>query len=130
MTSFLVKNKSKESYEQRISTEPITTQRCKLYAIKNFDHFVSETYDDRTTNDIIDELFILKTDNGQEFEDVLYDMLQEWINWNERKVIHPSTIRITFSNLRKYLFFRKIKTNEQDIGEFLRFSKIPKEEKH
>ena len=130
MTSFLVKNKSEESYEQRISTEPITTQRCKLYAIKNFEHFVSETYDDRTTNDIIDELFILKTDNGQEFEDVLYDMLQEWINWNEREGIHPSTIRVTFSNLRKYLFFRRIKTNEQDIREHLRFPKIPKEEKY
>ena len=57
-------------------------------------------------------------------------MLQEWINWNERRNISPSTIKVTFSNLRKYLFFRNIRTNEQDIRNSLRFPKTPKEEKH
>ena len=57
-------------------------------------------------------------------------MLQEWINWNELRDISPSTIKVAFSNLRKYLFFRNIKTNEQDIRNSLRFPKTPKEEKH
>ena len=130
MTSFLTKTKSNESYEQRISTEPASTQICKKYAISNFEQFVSETYDGRTVEEIIDELFVAKTDNGQEFEDILYDVLQAWINWNELRDISPSTIKVAFSNLRKYLFYRKIRTNEQDIREYLRFPKTPKEEKH
>ena len=57
-------------------------------------------------------------------------MLQAWINWNELRDISPSTIKVAFSNLRKYLFYRKIRTNEQDVREYLRFPKTPKEEKH
>ena len=130
MTSFLTKTKSNESYEQRISTEPASTQICKKYAISNFEQFVSETYDGRSIDEIVDELLLVKTDKGQEFEDALYGMLQEWINWNELRDISPSTIKVAFSNLRKYLFYRKIRTNEQDIREYLRFPKTPKEEKH
>ena len=130
MASFLTKTKSYESYEQRISTEPASTQRSKNYAISNFEKFVSETYDGKSIDEIIDELFSFKTDNGQEFEDALYGMLQKWINWNELRHISPSTIKVAFSNLRKYLFFRNIRTNEQDIRNSLRFPKTPKEEKH
>ena len=130
MASFLTKTKSYESYEQRISTEPTSTQISKKYAISNFEQFISETYAGRSIDKIVDELFSFKTDNGQEFEDALYGMLQEWINWNERRDISPSTIKVAFSNLRKYLFFRNIRTNEQDIRNSLRFPKTPKEEKH
>ena len=48
MTSFLTKTKSNESYEQRISTEPASTQICKKYAISNFEQFFSETYAGRS----------------------------------------------------------------------------------
>jgi len=130
MASFLTKTKSYESYEQRISTEPTSTQISKKYAISNFEQFISETYLGRTIDEIVEELFVVKTDNGQEFEDDLYGMFQEWINWNERRDISPSTIKVVFSNLRKYLFYRKIRTNQQDIREHLRFPKTPKEEKH
>nr|AIF14372.1 hypothetical protein [uncultured marine thaumarchaeote KM3_67_B07] len=72
MASFLTKTKSYESYEQRISTEPASTQISKKYAISNFEQFVSETYDGKTIDEIVDELFVVKTVNGQEFEDTLY----------------------------------------------------------
>ena len=79
MASFLTKTKSYESYEQRISTEPASTQRSKKYALRNFEQFVSKTYG-RTVEEIIAELFLVKTDKEQGLEDPLYDMLQEWIN--------------------------------------------------
>ena len=74
MTSFLTKTKSYESYEQRISTEPTSPQISKKYAISNFEQFISETYLGRTIDEIVEELFSF--DNGQEFEDALYGMLQ------------------------------------------------------
>ena len=130
MTSFLTETKSYESYEQQISTEPEATQAAKKYAISNFRRFVSEIYDGRSIDEIVDELFLLKTGNEEEFEDSLYGMLQKWINWNERKHISPSTISVAFSNLKEYLFHRKIRMNDQYVRNHLRFPKIPKEEKH
>jgi len=131
MSSFLEKKKTLMSYENKISTEPIGTQRNKKYAIKNFAEFVMETYDERTVEDVVEELSIIKTKKGQEkYAESLYGMLQDWINWNEKKGIGNYTIRTVFSNLRKYLFFLGIKTQDQDIKEYLRFGKIPKEERH
>jgi len=129
MSSFLTKKKNKESYWQKINTEPKGTQRNKRYAIDNFTWFVQETYDGKTVEDIIEELQFVKK-NNDEYEEILYDVLQDWINWNEKRGIGSYTIRVTFSNLRKFLFHFGIKTNEQDIKEYLRFGKVPHEERH
>ena len=130
MNSFLEKKKTLESYYEKISTEPIGTQRNKKYAIRNFSDFVRETYDGRTILNVIDELNIIKTTGQEKYEDSLYETIQKWINWNESKGIGNYTIRTVFSNLRKYLFFLGIKTHEQEIKEYLRFGKVPKEERH
>ena len=87
------------------------------------------TYDDRSIDDVVGELLIIRKEQ-EKFEEILYDMIQEWINWNEKSDRKLLTIRVTFSNLRKYLFYRGIRTNEQDIREYLRFPKIPREEKY
>lgn len=129
MSSFLTKKKNKESYWQKINTEPKGTQRNKRYAIDNFTWFVQETYDGKTVEDIIEELQFVKK-NNDEYEEILYDVLQDWINWNEKRGLGSYTIRVTFSNLRKFLFHFGIKTNEQDIKEYLRFGKVPQEERH
>ncbi len=131
MTSFLTKKKTKESYNEKISTEPSGTQLCKKYAVKTFENFVVEKYSDKSTKDIIEELSLIKkTQNQQAYEEALYGVLQDWINWNEKRGLGNYTIRITFSNLRKYLFHLGIKTHEQDVKEYLRFGKKVKEEKY
>ncbi len=129
MNLFLTKMKNKESYWQKINTEPKGTQRNKRYAIDNFTWFVQETYDGKTVEDVIEELQFVKK-NNDEYEEILFGVLQDWINWNEKRGIGSYTIRVTFSNLRKFLFHFGIKTNEQDIKEYLRFGKVPKEERH
>jgi len=129
MNSFLTKKKTKETYWQKISTEPKGTQRNKKYAVDNFLWFVKGVYDKKSVGVVIEELQVLK--KAQEnFEETLYGVLQEWINWNEKRGVGNYTIRVTFSNLRKFLFHFGIKTDEQDIKEYLRFGKIPKEERH
>jgi integrase len=131
MTSFLTKKKTRESFDEKISTEPAGTQRCKKYAVKIFADFVSEKYPDKTAEDVIEELNLIKnTQNQQTYEETLYGVLQDWINWNENRGLGNYTIRTSFSNLRKYLFHLGIKTDEQDIKEHLRFGKRVKEERH
>jgi integrase len=131
MTSFLTKKKTRESFDERISTEPIGTQLCKKYAIKIFGDFVAEKYSGKTIDDIIEELNLIRnSQNQQTYEEALYGVLQDWINWNESRGLGNYTIRISFSNLRRYLFHLGIKTHEQDIKEYLRFGKRVKEERH
>lgn len=130
MSSFLTKKRTYEGYFNRISNEPDSTQHNKKMSIQNLEKFVTENYDDKILNDIIEELLIIKKEDDLEFENTLYDILQEWINWNAGAGKKSSTTRTMFSNLRGYMYYRGIKTDQQDIKENLKFGKMVVEEKH
>jgi len=130
MSSFLTKKRDGTSFENMLSTAPESTQKNKKYAVNLFEQFVSASYQGRTTKDVIAELHLLKTQDAQIYEDSLYGLLQDWINWNQNNGRCNSTILVAFSNLRKYLFHCGIKTQDQDIKEYLRFGKRTHEERH
>jgi integrase len=130
MSSFLSKKKDSKSFDEALSTAPESTQKNKRYAIKLFEGFVDGKYLGRTTSDVIEELRQLKTQDLQTYENALYGMLQDWIVWNEKNGLGNFTIRVAFSNIRKYLFHLGVKTNEQDIKEYLRFGKRTREHRH
>ena len=130
MSSFLTKKKDSTSFDELLSTAPQSTQKNKRYAIKLLGKFVEVSYPGRTTLDVIEELKLLKSQDTQTYEDALYGMLQEWIVWNEKNGKGNYTIRVAFSNIRKYLFHLGIKTSEQDIKEYLRFGKRTREDRH
>jgi len=130
MTSFLSKKRDEKSYEERLATIPEQTRRNKMYAIKVFKDFVQENYDNKSVQNVIDELqLIRKTKDQETYDNALYGMLQDWIDWNEKEGRGNYTIKVVFSNLRKYLFHIGIKTHEQDTKEFLRFGKKSREER-
>ena len=130
MTSFLVKDRTKETYLQKISSEPQGTQQNRIVTINNFERFVSELYEEKTIESVIEELKILKKTEEDKYFDALYDLLQEWINWNTEQGIESSTQRTFFSYLRNYLYYRGIKTDQQDIKENLKFGKKIHVERH
>ena len=129
MTSFLITKKDNKSYEEKLSSAPESTKRNKAYAVQVFERFCQERYE-KNSEDIIKEIIKIKQDQLEEYENALYGMLQEWINWNKKRKIGSYTIRTQFSNLRKYLFHMGVKTNEQDIKEYLTFEKISREERY
>lgn len=130
MSSFLTKKKDSASFDDVLSTSPESTQKNKRYAIKLFGKFVEESYSGRTTLDVIEELQLLKSQDSQTYEDALYGLLQDWIIWSEKNGKGNYTIRVAFSNIRKYLFHMGIKTSEQDIKEYLRFGKRTREDRY
>ena len=129
MTSFLITKKDKKSYEGKIASLPSATKRNKQYAVKLFERFTCEKYE-KSSTEIIEEINRMRKEEPEEYEYALYGMLQEWINWNKKRGIGNYTIRTQFSNLRKYLFHSGIKTDDQNIKEYLSFGKISKEEKY
>ena len=130
MNSFLTKKKDGTSFDEVLSTAPKSTQQNKRYTLKLLDKFVEDAYPERNTLDVIEELRLLKSQDSQTYDDALYGMLQDWIIWNEKSGKGNYTIRVAFSNIRKYLFHMGIKTSEQDIKEYLRFGKRTREDRH
>jgi len=59
MASFLIKERTKKDYFEKISTEPIGTQKNKQFTISNFEKFVYSKYNDKTIDDVLKELSLL-----------------------------------------------------------------------
>lgn len=108
--------RTKKSFKAKISTFNPASQDSILYLIQNFENFSMEKYG---TADLTPEL---KKASDEE----LYDVLQSWINWNNK--LAPATIRSYFSHLRKYLHYMGIKLNDQDIKAELNFKHTIHEE--
>jgi len=59
-------------------------------------------------------------------DEQIFDFLQAWINWNKSR--NPRTVKVLFSRIKKYLHYRGIKLDPQDIKEELDFPRIFDEE--
>lgn len=108
--------RSKESFRDKVSSLSESTVANIFFTIDNFENFSMEKYG---KVDLIPDL-------KDASEEELYDVLQNWINWNNTK--SASTIQTYFSHLRKYLHYMGIKLNEQDIRAELTFKHKVEEE--
>jgi len=101
--------RSRHTFMEKMITKDPKTLRSYKIAINNFENFCMEKYGKA---DFISKL--KECDN-----DGLFDFLQSWINYNNK--LAPSTSKIFFSRIKKYLYHRGIKLNAQDINEELEF---------
>ena len=82
-----------------------------------------------TPEKLCEELLQIKKQSGEDdFVNSLYDVLQDWVNWNVKNEIGAYTIQTRFSNLRDYLYHLGIRINLQDVKQLLKFPKKSKEE--
>lgn len=110
--------RSRITFIERMKSKDPKTLRSYNQAINNFENFCMEKHGKA---DIMTEL-------KDSDHDDLYDFLQSWINWNSK--LAPSSIKIMFSSVKKYLYHRGIKLNQQDIHEELEFRKSIQEERY
>ena len=95
------------------------SQRVIKAGLDNFEKFTKEFY-----NKTLDEMIGEFSD-----QDVVFDVLQEWINWNGKR-INPKTVKHYFILIKPYLHYRGIKFHPLDIKENLTFPKVLENEKH
>ena len=57
-------------------------------------------------------------------EDDVYPLLQEWIAWNAGRGIAPSSIRCYFNTFRSYLWYHKIRLDDRDVQQNLKFPRL------
>lgn len=126
----ITKERTTRSYKERLASLPKNTRENVQSSINNFIKFVREKHES-TPEQICEELSILKKTKGdEEYEDALYEILQQWIDWNVSNKSGAYTIRTRFSTIRSYLYYLGVKTNPQDIKQILKFPKKNNEERY
>ena len=128
--SILTKKRTTSDYEEKLVILPKNSRENIQAAINNFRKFVEEKHNS-TPDEICGELVEIKKSKGdEEYEDALYNFLQEWIDWNVSKNAGAYTIKTRFSILRSYLYYLGVKSNPQDIKQLLRFPKRTIDERY
>lgn len=110
--------RTKETYRDKVSSKKAGTINGIFKSIANFENYCMEKHGKAN---IIPDL-------KESDEETLYDVLQDWVNWNEPRV--SSTIRIHFSNVKKYLHYMGIKLFKEDIANEIDFKASIKEDPH
>jgi len=128
--SILLKKRTTADYEEKLANQPTNTRENIQAAINNFKKFVHEKHNS-TPDQICGELIGIKKIQGDEkYEDVLYNFLQEWIDWNVSKKAGAYTIKTRFSIIRSFLYFLGVKSNPQDIKQLLKFPRRTVDERY
>jgi len=128
--STLTKKKTTRNYEEKLINLATNTRENIQATLNNFKKFVHEkhqSHPDQICGELIE---IKKKDGDEEYEDALYNFLQEWIDWNVSKKMGAYTIKTRFSILRSFLYFLGVKSNPQDIKQLLKFPRKITEEKY
>lgn len=121
MSTFLQKTRDRVSFEEKIRTKAVSTQKASRSSIRNFELFCKERHN-RTVDDTISEYRKVEME-------LVYDSLQDWINWNSNR-IYANSIPTLFSHLKAYLRYHGIKIAKEDVAEQLNFPHRIKEERH
>lgn len=110
--------RTKETYRNKISTKKAGTILGIFKSIDNFENYCMEKHGKAN---IIQDL-------KEADQETMYDVLQDWVNWNEPRA--ASTVRIHFSNVKKYLHYMGIKLFKEDIDNEIDFKSSINEELH
>lgn len=125
MSSFLIKKKDEKTFEEKIENRSNRTKEIFETVQKSFDKFCHEYYEGRTSKAIFTELHVL---SEKEQVDAIFDMLQSWIDWNYKKDVMTSTLKIYFSKLKVLFHHEGFKLHPQDIKDNLHWKKKIHEE--
>lgn len=110
--------RSRLSFMERMASKDSKTLRSYDTAINNFENYCMEK---KGKADFVSDLKYYDSDS-------IFDFLHSWINWNSE--LTPSTTKVFFSRIKKYLYHRGIKLHAQDINEELEFWSLIQEEKY
>lgn len=124
---YLNRERTKESYFEKISVQAKGTQKNTRFGLKKFEDFVESKFDGRSSEDIIEELLALK---DAKRDSALFDLLQDYVNYMHSVGVVPNTIRNYFSLLKGYLAYRGLKIHQEEVKQNIKFPKIMHEEKH
>ncbi len=124
----LLKKKTKNSFLQGIQTLQYSTRENYLASLNQFEKFCHESYDDRNTQNVLDELKSL--DQGQK-DEAFMSMLQDFVNWMTRSnKLSNSTIHQYHQIVTYYFSYHGIRVHNIDLRQNVKLPKKIKEKLH
>ena len=117
----LARARSLQTFQDSITNTAENSKKNYQVVFSNFGKFCKERYQDRPMEEIIQEMSLEKN------HDVILDVLQNWINWNDKLVY--SSLRTYIIRFNSYLFYRGIRLDIRELKQ-LKYPKKIEEELH
>jgi len=127
MSSFLIAKKEKKTLDEKINKYSQNMKNSIYASRESFDKFCLKYYDGRESQEIFDELRLLK---GQEQTEAIREVLQNWIDWQYEKGNLTSSILQYVSKIKRIFSHENIRIHVSDFDEPLEYKKKIKEELH
>lgn len=125
MSSFLVKNKTEKSFEDRIARLSGKTRESIRASNNSFERFTQDYYQGKSSQDIFDELNTL---SEKERTDALREALQSWVDWLYQNGGLTTSVQQYLSKIKKIFSHNGINIHVSDFKEPLEFMPRIKEE--
>ena len=100
-----LRTRTRSSYMEMLGMKSKSTQRLFQCTLNNINLFGKIRVDDLVECN----------------EDYIYDVLQDWILWNDRRGVSATTIVCYFNSFRAYLWYLRIKLDWRDVKQNLIF---------
>ena len=127
MESFLDTKKESKTFEEKIKKLSIKTRANIKASRHSFEKFCNEYYDGRKADEIFAELRLHK---GDEQNEALRDVLQNWIDWMYNNGSLTSSVHQYVSKIKRVFSHNGVRIHLQDFSEPLEFMPKIKEELH
>lgn len=116
-----------DNYFSKLSTKSESTKSLSKTSIKHFQEFCFIHYSKQE-----DEIFIkLNSMEPRPRERSIFDMLQEFINYLDKRKVTEVAVKTYFSQVKPYVSYRTdTKIHEEDVKSNLKFRRIPQIRKH
>lgn len=125
MSSFLIKNKTEKIFEEKISKRSRKTYESTKAANRSSNRFCKEYYNGKTTEEIFEELNILK---GKEHTHALREVMQSWIDSQYQNGSLTSSVQQHISKIKKIISHNGIRFHASNFDEPLKIMPRIKEE--
>ena len=127
MQSFLLKKKTKENFVEGIKVLEFSTQENYISSLKKFEKFCAFKYQNRSTNEILDELKSLPKDN---IDEAFFGVLQDFVNWMTTLDLSNTTINQYYQIVVYYFNYHGIRTHPVDLRQNVKLPKKIREKLH
>jgi len=116
--------RTKETYEDKISIKSNTARVNFDAAHKQFSKFTNSSFNE-SLEQVIEDLLQIK--DAKEQRQKTFDVLQNFVNYLDSEGLAPSTNRVYFHVIKKYLKYRSFEIHTDDVRNEIDFPVIVEE---
>ena len=116
--------RTKQTYEDKISLKSFSSKTNFDASHKQFSKFTEKSFKEKLEH-IIEDLLLIK--DPKEQQQKTFDVLQNFVNYLDGEGIAPSTNRVYFNSIKKYLKYRGFEIHNDDVKNEIDFPVIVEE---